>query len=138
MKKIILVLTLCSFALASFGQVAPDTTLTKNFHLQKSLKQKRAGRAFLISGSALLILTAITNGGSQGQEVSWAPDLPDNMGLIMVGYGACIASIPFFISAGYHTRKAARISFSQQPVWVPGHHAFRMYRQPGVSVQIGL
>ena len=131
MKKIIICLMLSLFGFQSFSQTPAGS---KEYYLQKSKNQKKAGWILLAAGTVMAV------GGGIGFSNNW--DLFQNStkadvyGSIMLGgIVADLVSIPVFISSGRNSRRAARVSVSSQVRDFPRGYSY-VQPHPAISVKI--
>lgn len=57
---------------------------------------------------------------------------------IIAGGVVAVGSIPLFIISSKNKKRAAGISFIQQPVFMPVQNSFAYKHQPGISIKIKL
>ena len=118
----------------SFGQT---TNPEKEAYLQKSKEQRNTGWVFLAIGTTMATVGAI--GFGQGDLLSSSSNNMDSYGFLMVlGVVVDLASIPFFISAGYNARKAASISINNQKILIPQQNTISAKYQPALTLKINL
>lgn len=147
MKKLLVLLTLILFSLASFSQPTHDSAFTKAYFLKKSKSQKRAAWALLVGGTTLGVIgiansDIIDQGSSNSSNNSWDNQSNgiDGADLLVVGgIVADLTSAVFFVSSAKNKRKAeAALSFHTQPVLLPGHHSLVVHHQPALRLTVGL
>lgn len=129
-------LTLLLFAVKSFSQVSLSPSLTKDYYLQKSKNQKKAGWILLAGGTMLAV------GGAMSFNDSWSASsnsATDISGFIMLaGLVSDIVSIPFFISASNNKKKALSVAIICKKILNPGQKAFASNTQPTLTLRLGL
>ncbi len=106
MKKIIISTLLLAFAITSFGQqVAPKQHWTETDYYKKSKKQKTAAWIFTGTGSAVLLVTLITDAFTTAitgfQERASGIAIPYAIGGAFVATG-----VVFFVASGKNKKKA--------------------------------
>ena len=132
MKKILIFLMLLLFTVRAFGQEIPSTEFSKEYYLEKSKKQKTTGWVMLAGGVVVTIVGVI--GFS---STDWDESSSDAYGFMTVGGPLiCLGSIPFFISSGSNAKKAATLSFSNQPILLPQQGSLVQNSQPSLSLKI--
>ena len=130
MKKIIFIclVSLSATALQTNAQMR-DTMLTKHNHkvdadllLQKSKNKKKVGWIMAGGGATLLLTGIIIPRGEIIPNNSILLILPEykNDGIkfsfLLTGTLSMLGSIPFFISSHHNKKKAASLSFKNEPV----------------------
>lgn len=147
MKKLLVLLTLVLFSLASFSQPTHDSAFTKDYFLKKSRNQKRAAWALLIGGTTMGVIgiansDIIDQGSASSSNNSWDNQSNgiDGADLLVVGgIVADLTSAVFFVGSAKNKRKAeATLSLHTQPVLLPGHNSFVVSRQPALALKVGL
>ena len=130
MKKLLLIFVLALISFAGYSQTEKQD-FSKEHYLQKSKNQRTVGWVLLGGGAAVGIAGLIV-----ATDDIW--DEPDGPGtgitLFIVGATSSLASIPFFISAGNNSRKAASLSMESQRYIIPGKEFSGM--QPALSLKI--
>lgn len=144
MKKLLVWLTLLVYATTSFGQGITDTVPTKTYYLDMSQRQRTTGLALLGGGTALIITALLvgddrhTDANTAAINFDFAPDEDGSMWLFIPGVIASVASVPFFVRASKHSRKAAAITLTEQRILLPQQQSFSLLRQPAITVRVGL
>ena len=126
MKKIIFIclVSLSATALQTNAQMR-DTMLTKHDHkvdadllLQKS-KNKKKVAWIMAGGGATLLLTGIIIPRGEIIPNFFFPDYKNDgikISFLLTGTLSMLGSIPFFISSHHNKKKAASLSFKNEPV----------------------
>lgn len=134
MKKILIFLMLLLFTVRVFGQETPSTEFSKEYYLEKSKKQKTTGWVML-AGGAVITIVGLIGFSSTYDDTSYSTT--DAYGFMTVGGPLiCLGSIPFFISSGSNAKKAATLSFSNQPILMPQQGSLVQNSQPSLSLKI--
>lgn len=134
MKKIPIFLMLLLFTVKVFGQEIPSTEFSKEYYLEKSKKQKTTGWVML-AGGAVVTIVGLIGFSSTYDDTSYSTT--DAYGFMTVGGPLiCLGSIPFFISSGSNAKKAATLSFSNQPILLPQQGSLVQNSQPSLSLKI--
>lgn len=134
MKKIFIFLMLLLFTIRAFGQEIPSTEFSKEYYLEKSKKQKTTGWVMLGSG-AVLTIVGIIGFSSTWDDSSYSST--DAYGIMAVGGPLiCLGSIPFFISSGNNAKKAATLSFNNQPILMPQQGLLVQNSHPSLALKI--
>lgn len=120
-----------ALTLQSFSQT---TNPEKEAYLQKSKEQRNTGWTFLAIGTTMATVGAIGLGSGD----FWSSDSDSYGFLFLMGLGVDLASIPFFISAGYNARKAASISINNQKILIPQQNTISAKYQPALTLKINL
>ncbi len=136
MKQILFILLLFS----SPCLLAQDsTTNTRVDFLKKSKSQRTAARVLQGTGAALMIISLIVT------TDDILPDDPDDKqngkladALGYTGMAMAIVSIPLSIASKKNKKKAAAISFSREPLLIPGKNGFALSKVPSISIQLSL
>ena len=142
MKKITLLITLLSFAASVFAQEALPHG--QEYYLQKSKNQKTAAWVLLGVGTTMIVVGMVggmsTFGSSDYPFISEEDaSAMDTYGIIMfVGIAGDLASIPFFISAGKNKKRAAAVTISNQPLYLPHNGSIAVKYVPGITFKISL
>jgi hypothetical protein len=112
-----------------------DTTLTREYYLEKSKNQRTVAWVMLGGGIALSIVGIVGASATLFDDNNAA----DTYGAVAaIGVGLSLGSIPFFIASGRNARKAATLSFKAQPVYLPQQNYSVRKSQPAISVHIPL
>ena len=139
MRKILLLLSVLCFAVASFSQVNPDKTTSKDYYLQKSKNQKTVGWVLLAGGTGMIVAgILVADNNNDPEDLGYGPNFEAGAGVATAGLAADLLSIPFFISSARNARKAATISFNNQKIMFPGQESFVVKTQPSISLKIKL
>lgn len=139
MNKIVLLLALLAFAVTSFGQHLRDTTISREYYLQKSKRQKATGWLLLAGGTTLTVAGLIIgNQEEDPADFGLGRHFTTGLSLFVPGVIADLASIPFFISSAHHARKAATISVGTQALQWPQHHRLVAKRGGVVTIKVDL
>jgi hypothetical protein len=139
MKILFLTFAFVLVLLPSFGQLPTKPALTKSDYLLRNKHQKTVGWVLLGGGLIALFL-----GGSKAALEPLGPEGPGNGGIsgsamiAAAGFGAMVASIPVFISAGKSKRNAAALSFTNQKLLFLQHKDFAIKMQPAVTLKVSL
>jgi len=119
MKKIIFFTTLLIIATATFSQQTnPSPVLTKENYLLKSKKQKILARILLGGGAAFAITGMIIPKGEIVHEGFLGNDYKNDgiKGTFkLAGILSMAGSIPLFIASSKNKKKAASLSFKNEP-----------------------
>jgi hypothetical protein len=146
MKTHIALAFLISALLVSTPFIASAQEMTKQDYLEKSRKKTKAG-AILLGGGIVLFsiggtlmavsgldqLTSCIGGNcSSGAEDGFAA------GTVMMWVGglSVVGSIPLLISAGNNRKKAAALSFSNEPIYVPKYAGNLPRAVPSITLKI--
>jgi len=135
MKKMMLLLTVSLFALVTYSQ-SLNPTLTKDYYLQKSKKQKTTGWVLFTGGTTMAVIGGLVFSDHFDYGSDAATDASSF--LVLGGVFLDLLSIPFFISSASNTRKAASISFNTQKLLLPQHNIFIPKHQVGLTLRIGI
>lgn len=141
MKKIILFSALCIFVVQGFAQTT-SKAVTKEYYLKKSRTQKTIAWVMVGTGVAVAVAGyAILAKKIDDEPLGYFTD--ENYGdkevaFIVAGGVVAVGSIPLFIISSKNKKRAAGISFIQQPVFVPVQNSFAYKHQPGISIKIKL
>jgi hypothetical protein len=133
MKNNIVIIFLLALPFISLSQNAySKKSLSHEEYLEKSKNQKNAGFAML-GGGSVLFLIGFAIYSDQGLYT------PDGV-VFLAGVGAIsvIASIPVFVSSGENARKAATLSFGNQPHLFPQLNQSQLNFQPALTLKIAL
>jgi O-antigen/teichoic acid export membrane protein len=134
MKKIFSFLMLLLFTVSTFGQQIPNAEFSKEYYLEKSKKQKTTGWVMLASG-AVVTIVGVIGFSSSYDDASYSTT--DAYGIMTVaGPLICLGSIPFFVSSGNNAKKAATLSFKNQPILMPQQGSLVQNSQPSLSLKI--
>lgn len=131
MKKTVFSLTLLLFVIKSFSQVLPSPSLKKDYYLQKSKNQKKAGWILLTAGTIMVVGGAVAFDKSRHSGSNSATDISGF--IILAGIVSDIVSIPFFISASEN--KAFPVAINCRRVQ---QKAFASNTQPTLTLRVGL
>ncbi|MEP6261661.1 MAG: hypothetical protein ABJ092_08795 [Gillisia sp.] len=129
MKKQLLIFILAMLPFGGHSQTE-NQDFSKDYYLQKSKSQENAGWVLLGAGAAMGIGGIIIV--NQGDIFS--ADFEAGAILVLGGAASALASIPFFISSGSNSRKAARLSFIPQKYIFPNREFPGM--KPALSLKI--
>lgn len=132
MKKIFSFLMLLLFTVSTYGQQIPNAEFSKEYYLEKSKKQKTTGWVMLASGAAVTIVGVIGFSSTDWDESSSDAYAFMTLGGPLISLG----SIPFFISSGSNAKKAATLSFKNQPILMPQQGSLVQNSQPSLSLKI--
>jgi hypothetical protein len=138
MKKIIFSLTLLLFVARCFSQTTSSPKLSKDYYLQKSKTQKTIGWVLLAGGTAMVVGGAISYPKRESSSFSEAYTFNANDIIILIGTGADIISIPFFISAHKNKKRAARVAITNQKILWSQKNNIGFVTQPSFTIKIGL
>ena len=152
MKKIIFIclVSLSATALQTNAQMR-DTMLTKHNHkvdadllLQKSKNKKKVGWIMAGGGATLLLTGIIIPRGEIIPNNSILLILPEykNDGIkfsfLLTGTLSMLGSIPFFISSHHNKKKAASLSFKNEPVQQINKSSMVYRNIPSLGIKINL
>ena len=129
MKKLLLVFVIAMISTGGFSQTGKQD-FSKEYYVQKSKRQETAGWVLLGAGTAMGIGGIII----MDQGDIFSADFEAGAILALAGAASGLASIPFFISSGSNSRKAARLSFNPQNYTDPNGHSAGI--QPALSLKI--
>jgi len=125
------------YALAGNMQKPPDMTHIKDgYYLQRSKRQKSTARVLLFSGLGIAALGGIVQAANENdRNGGWNFDFTGAW--IAIG-GGCVSlfSIPFFISSGVNAGKAATLSLTEQPIFIPQLNTSAQTNVPSASLRI--
>jgi hypothetical protein len=138
MKKFLLLLMLLSFIVKSFGQVEKSSSFSKAYYLQKSKTQKTIGWVLLGGGTAMVVGAAISYPKRESSSFSEAFTLNANDIIILIGTGADIISIPFFISAHKNKKRAASVAIANQKILWYQKNNIGFVAQPTLTLKFKL
>ena len=114
-----------------------DTTLTREYYLQKSHNQKTAAWVMLGTGLAATIVGMV--GVASNYHIYEESSSGDAYGVVaLIGTGLALGSIPLFIASGRNYRHAATLSFKNQHLYIPQQGSYVMKSQPALSLVIPL
>jgi len=107
----------------------------RDFYLERSANQQKAGLILLGSGTAAIVIGAI------GFDSTWGSDSngTDAFGFVLLaGLIADIVSIPLLLSSGANKRKANRLSLTidHMPVLTQKGHAIYSESRPMLTLKI--
>ena len=132
MKKLLLIFILTMISVGGYSQTEKQD-FSKDHYLQKSKNQRTVGWVLLGGGAAVGIAGIIVATDDLWEE-------PDGLGtgltLFTLGAAGTLVSIPFFISAGNNSHKAANFSLESQNYHIPEQELSGI--QPGLSLKIEL
>ncbi|TRX00393.1 hypothetical protein [Flavobacterium gawalongense] len=129
MKKTITFLMLLLFTTNAFSQ-----EFSKEYYLQKSKSQKSTGWILFTGGTIMTVVGAFSFNNSWDDSSNSGTDA---YGFVMLGgVASVLGSIPFFIGSGKNARKAATISFINQPILIPKQGSLVQNSQPALSLKI--
>ena len=133
MKKIILGIMLLMLATISFSQQNnPSPALTKQEYLIKSKHQKIT--AFCLAGGGIIVwLAGVSKNMNQNDDIDGGGEVAMAIGSI-----AALASIPMFIIASKNKRKAASISFKNEPSLQVQKNSFVYRAVPSLTFKLQL
>jgi len=129
MKKLLLIVVIAMISFAGYSQTEKQD-FSKDYYLEKSKRQGTAGWVLLGAGTAMGIGGIII----MDQGDIFSADFEAGAVLVLVGAASGLASIPFFISSGRNSRKAARLSFNPQNYPDPYGHFSGI--QPALGLKI--
>jgi hypothetical protein len=149
MKKFLFALLLLVFVLQTFSQSDKGSTLSKDYYLQKSKNKNTIGWILLGGGTAMIVGGAIfypkresppsySSFSSAFSSFSEAFTLNANDIIILIGTGADIISIPFFISAHKNKKRAASVAITNQKILWYQKNNVGFVTQPSVTIKFGL
>jgi hypothetical protein len=146
MKTRIAFALLLSAVLVSSPFFAHAQEMTKQDYLEKSRKQKTAGFILLGGGVAVVGIGAIVSATNAvgltvsciGLNCSQAAEEGIQTGgaIMLVGGLAIVGSIPLFVSAGNNRKKAAALSFSNEPIYLPKYAGNLPRAVPSITLKI--
>ena len=146
MKTHIALALLISALLVSTTFIASAQEMTKQDYLEKSRKQKTAGFILLGGGVAVVGIGAIVSATNAvgltvsciGLNCSQAAENGLEAGgvIMLVGALSVAGSIPLFISAGNNRKKAAAMSFSNEPLYIPKYAGNLPRAVPSITLKI--
>ncbi len=135
-------LLLSSYDDNAYNNGIKQITETKEFYLQRSHNQRKAGWILFGAGTAVAVIGGIGFGANIDIDLA-TPDDPaknqraDIFGTIMfAGIFADLVSIPFFISAHHNNKRAASLSFGSQTLNFPGSIRYSRNTVPTVNLSI--
>ncbi len=133
MKKIILGIMLLILATISFSQQNnPSPALTKQDYLRKSKSQKIT--AFCLAGGGIVVwLAGVSKNMNQNDDIDGGGEVAMAIGSI-----AALASIPMFIIASKNKRKAASLSFKNEPSLQVQKNSFVYRAVPSLTFKLQL
>ena len=129
MKKQLLIFILAMIPFGGYSQTEKQD-FSKEYYLEKSKRQESSGWVLLAAGTAMGIGGIII----VNQGDIYSADFEAGAVLVLAGAASGLASIPFFISSGSNSRKAARLSFIPQKYIYPNREFPGM--QPALSLKI--
>ena len=142
MKKIIMGTMLLITANATFCQQNnPSPILTKQDYMKKSKHQKTAGW-ILMGGGATFLLTGIVIPKGALTHSGFLDDTYKNDGIKdafdLTGIVSMLGSIPFFIASSKNKKKAASLSFKNEPIPKLQKNSFVYRTIPALTLKIYL
>jgi len=136
MKKNLFALLLLFFVLQTFSQSGKGHTLSKDYYLQKSKKQKTIAWILFGGGTAMVVGGAIAFSHNWDYGSNSATDIS---GFVMLGgIVADIVSIPFFVRAHKNKERAASVAITNQKILWYQKNSVGFVMQPAVTIRIGL
>lgn len=133
MKNIYFLLILFTTA-TLFSQNTPNPEYTKEYYLQKSKDQNKTAWILLSTGTVIGVVGLIGFGNSWDDSSNSSTDIYGF--LFLGGVISTLGSIPLFISSGRNARKAATISFNNQPILCPTQNFCVQNPQPSLLLTI--
>lgn len=133
MKNIYFLLVLFT-ATTLLGQNTPNQEYTKEYYLQKSKDQNKTAWILLSTGTVIGVVGLIGFGNSWDDSSNSSTDIYGF--LFLGGVISTLGSIPLFISSGRNARKAATISFNNQPILCPTQNFCVQNPQPSLLLTI--
>lgn len=89
----------------------------------------------MLGSGAVLTIVGLIGFSSSYDDASYSTT--DAYGIMTVGGPLiCLGSIPFFISSGSNAKKAATLSFKNQPILMPQQGSLVQNSQPSLSLKI--
>lgn len=137
MRNIIFIQLFCICILTEVAcsQTAADQVIKKEY-LSKA--RNRTITAWSLLGAGVILNGAYLLQVQRELSNMWVKEVPDpQTGLLILGSGAMLASVPFFISASKHKKYAASFALGSQIFQVPDAYALSMVIQPAVILRIG-
>jgi hypothetical protein len=133
---VLLLALLVGFSTQTFAQ-----EMSKENYLEKSRKQKTTAWILLGGGVAMAVTGAILF--DENFILFGASDAEDNKAgiggaMFVVGGLATLGSIPLFISSGSNAKKAALMSFKNQPLNTPRYAGNIPKSIPSIHISIPL
>ncbi len=117
------------------GQNTINQEHNKDYYLQKSKDQNKTAWILLSAGTVISVVGLI--GFSSTYDLWDYSNKTDIYGYMMLGGGLLgSASVPLFISSGKNARKAATISFNNQPILCPTQNFCVQNPQPSLLLTI--
>lgn len=117
------------------GQNTLNPEYTKEYYLQKSKNQNKTAWILLSGGTVMGVVGLIGFGNTY--DIWDDSNESDIYVFLMFGGGLLsTASIPLFISSGRNARKAATISFNNQPILCPKQNYCVQNPQPSLLLTI--
>ena len=134
MKRYIYILTLFLFSIKLLGQSIQKSDYSKEYYLDKSKSKKTTAFILLGSGFALTVIGATAFESAWNSESNSSTDVK---GTVMLGgVGLLLTSIPFLISSGNNSRKAASISLNNQNFPVLKEGSYVLNSSPCLSLKL--
>jgi hypothetical protein len=133
MKKALMSIALLAFVTNIYAQDQTSKASMKEYYLQKSKDKKTTGFVMFGIGTAAIIGGTISANNNPNDVYS----VSDAEGFLIVG-GIILdlVSIPFFISAGHFSSKAAQISLSSQKNYLLQKNIVAARYTPAISIKI--
>ena len=133
MKKIIVGCMLFMLATSVFSQqTSSSPVLTKQDYLKKSKHQKIA--AFCLAGGGIVVwLAGVSKNMNQSDNIDGGGEV-----VMAIGSIAALASIPMFIIASKNKRKAASLSFKNEPSLQVQKSSFVYRAIPSLTLKLQL
>ena len=133
MKKIIVGCVLLMLVTSVFSQqTSSSPVLTKQDYLKKSKHQKIA--AFCLAGGGIVVwLAGVSKNMNQSDNIDGGGEV-----VMAIGSIAALASIPMFIIASKNKRKAASLSFKNEPSLQVQKSSFVYRAIPSLTLKLQL
>ncbi len=139
MKNILLTLSLFFLAIDSYSQRLKDSALTKDYYLAKSKKNRNTAWILLGTGATVAIAGLYITSADLVSPNGYL-DSKDLIGPLigLAGGVIMLVSVPYFIDAKIHRKKAASISMGHQRIQLPVAGNYAIPAQPTITLRIGL
>lgn len=124
-----------SFPTFSNSVFLKDTSYTSVYYLQKSKNQETGAWVMLGGGMALSVIGFV---GVLSNAFATDNSAEPYAIVALTGFGLALGSIPIFIVSGHNARKAAKLSFKNQPILLPRQNSFGFKSQPTIRIAIPL